>query len=284
LCGQGNTVRPITVEAGADGAPPNMLGAQCISDDDCGSRLFCLAAGSSTIFSEGPANGLCVADCAKGASICTDLDPSSVCRTFDDNGTPNSTSDDVAYCMRGCAIGTPKGIAKCFDRPDVACIAIGAAVSNGTCIPACRNDGDCAPRFCDLASGLCADGARKGTAIGSECSASSSDTCTGFCQVTGSFGMCTGFCSNGNGGCGLSASASAPLDYLCIFPPPGGGAWTGGDFGYCGKLCDCDGDCGRADAVCSPLPPAHASDSGRKGACRSAIANGAPRPGIPCAP
>jgi hypothetical protein len=281
-CGTGQTVPPFTIDAGADGALPNMLGAPCITDDDCGTRLFCLATGSSTIFDEGPANGYCTADCAKDASICTNLDAASTCRTFDDKGTPGSTSDDIAYCTRGCTTGTPSGIEKCFHRPDVACIALGALTTNGSCIPACRNDADCAPRFCDLASGLCADGARKGTEIGSACSASSADTCSGLCRVSGSFGMCSGFCSNGYAGCG--DDTSSPLEHFCVFPQTSGGGWNGGDFGFCGKLCDCNDDCKRSDAVCVALPAAQASATGRKGACRAAIAGGDPITGIACAP
>lgn len=281
-CDPGGTVPPFTIDAGPDGTPPNMLGAPCITDKDCGPRLFCLASGSKTIFDEGPSNGLCVADCAKDATVCADLDPTSICRTFDDAGTPTSPSDDIAYCTRGCTTGAPSGFQKCFGRPDVACIALGPGTTKGTCIPACRNDADCSPRYCDLGSGFCADGPRKGSAIGEACSASTKDTCSGFCNVTGSYGVCSGFCSNGSVGCG--ETSGPPFDQFCVFPQSTDGAWNGGDFGYCGKLCDCDDDCGRADSVCSPLPEAQATGTGRKGVCRSALIGNDPRPGIPCAP
>lgn len=283
-CDKGGTVLPFTIDASTDAALPNLLGAPCLSKADCGPLLDCLDSLSKKIFGEGPANGICVADCSKGASVCTDLDPTSVCRTFDDNGTPTTTSDDIAYCTRGCTAGTASGPDKCFGRPDMACLALGTATSNGTCIPVCRNDADCAPRYCDLASGLCADGPRKGSPIGAVCSATSAGGCQGYCSVgvSTTFAECTGYCSNGNVGCG--ESGGPPYDVFCVTPVSSTGAWSGGDFGYCEKLCDCDGDCGRTDAVCSPLPAAQVTALGKKGACRSAtLPGGDPRPGLACA-
>lgn len=281
VCDKGNTVLPFVIEAGADGRLPNMLGAPCITDADCGPLLHCLTSSSKTIFAEGPANGLCVADCAKDTAACDTIDPSSTCRTFDDNGTTNSTSDDVAYCMRGCTTGTPSGIEKCLDRPDVACIPAGTATTRGACVPTCRNDADCSPRFCDLASGLCADGPRTGSPIGSACSATTKDSCAGFCRGAGTaYSECSGYCSNGQVSCG--ETSGPPFDYLCLAPLTTG-AWAGGDFGYCRKLCDCDADCGRTDAVCSPLPAAEATVAGRKGECRSSMTDaGDPRKGLAC--
>lgn len=280
VCNERNVVPPIVIEAGADGRLPNMLGAPCVIDADCGPELFCLTSKSQTIFGEGPANGLCVADCAKSAAKCAGIDPSSICRTFDDKGTTNSTSDDIAYCTRGCVAGAPAGIEKCFDRPDVACLALGTGVTKGTCIPACRNDTDCSPRYCDLASGLCSDGPRTGSPIGSTCSATARNTCLGFCKGTGAYTECSGYCSNGRGGCG--ESGVAPFNYLCLAPLTTG-PWAEGDFGYCRKLCDCNDDCGRPDAVCSPLAAAQAGAAERKGECRSSTTDaGDPRPGIAC--
>ena len=55
-----------------------------------------------------------------------------------------------------------------------------------------------------------------------------------------------------------------------------------GDLGYCSKLCDCDKDCGRADAVCEPQPSLTAT-TGRHGVCGSAtFPTGAPRKNTPC--
>jgi hypothetical protein len=280
ICGGTNTVPPFVIEAGADGRVPNMLGAPCVVDKDCGPLLFCLTSKSQTIFGGGPANGLCVADCAKDASKCAGLDPSSICRTLDDKGTTNSTSDDVAYCTRGCVVGSPGGIEKCFGRPDVACLALGTGTTNGTCIPACRNDVDCSPRFCDLASGLCMDGPNTGSPIGSTCSATDRDACAGLCRGSGTYTECSGYCSNGQVGCG--ETGEPPFNYLCL-APLGAGPWAAGDFGYCRKLCDCDDDCGRTDSVCSPLASEQATAAGRKGECRSsATSAGDPRPGIAC--
>jgi hypothetical protein len=280
ICNGQGTVPPIIIEAGADGRLPNMLAAPCTVDDDCGTGLFCLTSKSKTIFDEGPANGLCVADCAKDASKCAAIDATSICRTYDDKGTTNSTSDDVAYCTRGCVAGSPAGMEKCLGRPDVACLALSGTTTKGTCIPACRNDADCAPRFCDLGSGLCSDGPRTGSPIGSTCSATDRDACTGFCKGTGTYLECSGYCSNGQVGCG--ESGEPPFNYLCLAPLTTG-SWAAGDFGYCRKLCDCDDDCARADTVCSPLAPAQASAAGRKGECRASTTSaGDPRPGIAC--
>jgi hypothetical protein len=221
-----------------------------------------------------------VADCAKDASKCAAIDATSICRTYDDKGTTNSTSDDVAYCTRGCVAGSPAGMEKCLGRPDVACLALSGTTTKGTCIPACRNDADCAPRFCDLGSGLCSDGPRTGSPIGSTCSATDRDACTGFCKGTGTYLECSGYCSNGQVGCG--EAGEPPFNYLCLAPLTTG-SWAAGDFGYCRKLCDCDDDCARADTVCSPLAPAQASAAGRKGECRASTTSaGDPRPGIAC--
>jgi hypothetical protein len=280
VCDPPKGLPPIIIEAGADGRLPNLLGAPCQTDAECGPLLFCLTSKSQTIFGGGPSNGLCVADCAKDGTKCAGLDPTSICRTFDDKGTTNSTSDDIAYCTRGCVAGSPGGMEKCFDRPDVACLALGTGTTKGTCIPACRNDADCSPRFCNLASGLCTDGPKTGLPIGSTCSATNRDECAGFCRATGTFMECSGYCSNGRVGCG--ESVGPPFNHLCLAPLTTG-QWAEGDFGYCRKLCDCDDDCGRADAVCSPLPAAQANAAGRKGECRASTTSaGDPRTGIAC--
>jgi hypothetical protein len=280
ICGGQPTHSPIVIEAGADGRLPIMLGAPCLVDQDCGPDLFCLTAKSQTVFGGGPANGLCVADCAKDATICTGYDPASICRTFDDNGTPSSTSDDVAYCMRGCTSGSPGGMAKCFDRSDVACLALGDGTTKGACIPACRNDVDCSPRFCDLGTGFCDDGPNTGFPIGSTCGATDRNACAGFCRGTGTYTECSGYCSNGRVGCG--ESGDPPFNHLCLAPLTTG-PWAAGDFGFCRKLCDCNDDCGRTDSVCSPLAAAQAAASGRKGECRSSTTStGDPRAGIAC--
>jgi hypothetical protein len=55
-----------------------------------------------------------------------------------------------------------------------------------------------------------------------------------------------------------------------------------GDLGYCQKLCDCDDDCDRADAVCEQKDTLPAS-TGRLGVCGSReYTNGELRPNTPC--
>ena len=73
---------------------------------------------------------------------------------------------------------------------------------------------------------------------------------------------------------------------LAVDKPAGvlsqGGEGGEGDLGYCARVCDCDDDCGRADAVCEPQGSV-AEETGRQGVCASAVfASGAMRSNFPC--
>jgi len=86
-------------------------------------------------------------------------------------------------------------------------------------------------------------------------------------------------CSFDTSGCGQSQS-SPPFDFYCYLDPSTNSG--PGDLGYCTKLCDCDSDCGRPDAVCQPETTLSAK-TGRAGVCGSTMfASGGPRPNTPC--
>ena len=86
-------------------------------------------------------------------------------------------------------------------------------------------------------------------------------------------------CSFGTAGCGQS-DTRLPLDNFCFLDPTSTSG--SGDLGYCAKVCDCDDDCGRPDAVCEPKP-ALTSKTGRVGVCGSKIfSTGTPRGNTPC--
>jgi hypothetical protein len=86
-------------------------------------------------------------------------------------------------------------------------------------------------------------------------------------------------CSYGTAGCG-DTGATLPLDNFCYLDPTqGAGA---GDLGYCARVCDCDDDCDRDDAVCEPQPDLEAV-TGRAGVCASRnFSSGGSRANIPC--
>lgn len=261
------------------GPNSGLIGAACGSDVNCRRGLACVTSSSTIIKGEGPSGGLCLARCVFGHDFCNAVDARAKCVVLDDRGTP-SPDDDVSYCMPGCAIGVSKDPDKCRSREDLVCTegTLGSGV--GYCRPACRNDTDCKPRYCDIATGLCGDTAPSGDPIGADCMPTNS-TCAGGCFTNvGNYNECSGVCSYGEpGGCG-QARTSPPYDFFCYVDGAiGAGA---GDLGYCSRVCNCDGDCGRPDAVCEPTPDL-TGKTGRSGVCGSkTFANGTPRKNIPC--
>jgi hypothetical protein len=236
---------------------------------------------STDINGEGPSAGFCLAPCPPGGSdsFCAGVDATAKCVTLDDKGT-TSTDDDVVYCMPGCKIGDTKDPDKCRSRPDSVCAEKPEGSRTGYCRPACRNDKDCAPRHCDIGTGLCGDAAPSGDSIGAACDPGNS-ACAGGCfPEANNYAECSGPCSYGEpGGCG-QAQTTPPYDYFCYIDGAlGAGA---GDLGYCARVCSCDNDCGRPDAVCEPTPDI-AGKTGRPGVCGSKMfANGTARKNIPC--
>jgi hypothetical protein len=223
---------------------------------------------------------LCVLDCARDASVCEAADASSKCVVLDDKGTTDK-ADDVAFCLPRCALGDPAtNDDKCRGRIDLVCNEDTAGTGLGYCRPACRADLDCGTRRCDLRTGLCSDMPPAGDPIGAACDVGMSK-CAGGCIDHGSnYAECSGVCSFGTPGCGQDPSAAPPYNFFCYLDPSGrGGA---GDLGYCTRVCDCDDDCARADAVCEPQDSLKAK-TGRAGVCASkTFASGGTRPSIPC--
>ena len=263
------------------GAYSGHLGAACTVKDDCRTGFECIASGSKLIHGEGPSAGMCLAKCLVDHDFCVDFDATSKCFVLDDGGTADA-ADDVAYCLPGCKLGMhPDDKDKCRSRVDLVCSEAVAGSGVGYCRPACGRDLDCAPRTCDIATGLCGDSAPSGDPIGSSCDATSSK-CAGGCIAHGrSYSECSGVCSFGTPGCGQSR-LDPPLDYYCAEDPTTGSGK--GDLGYCSRLCVCDRDCGRPDAVCEPRPDLMAK-TGRAGVCGSkTLSSGAARKSTPCAP
>lgn len=264
----------------AAGPASGLIGADCADDGDCRKGLSCLTAGSTAIHGEGPAAGLCVLDCARDDSVCQKTDAGSTCVVLDDRGT-SATRDDTAFCLPKCTLGDPPANDdKCRGRIDLVCSEETAGTGLGYCRPACRADLDCGSRHCDLRTGLCGDDTPQGDAIGSACDPAM-PKCSGGCIDHGaSYAECSGVCRLNTPGCGQDPAAGAPYDYYCYLDPSGGGGE--GDLGYCTRVCDCDDDCGRDDAVCEPHDKLK-SKTGRAGVCASKVfASGGARPSLAC--
>ncbi len=276
ICGQQNGTPGDGGGLSEKGPHSGLLGAECKSDSDCRKGMTCLGSTTTKIGGEGPGQGMCVVDCSASESDCAKVDPNSVCVQSDpaDKGSPS-------FCYPTCTLGNPAPSSdKCRSRGDLACTEKVAGTGEGYCRPACQNDSECAPRHCDLSTGLCADVAPAGAAVGAACT--SAVACTGGClEHNAAFSECSGACTLGAVGCGQSREQGPPYDAYCLIEPRGAGL---GDLGYCAKVCDCDDECGRADAVCSPTEPSTQRDTGRKGVCSArAYADGSLRPDIPCA-
>jgi hypothetical protein len=257
-----------------------LLGATCSDDGDCRAGSACLTGASTGIDGEGPSAGLCVVDCARNDSVCEDIDAATTCVVLDNRGTTDPL-DDAAFCLPSCTLGDPApSDDKCRGRIDLVCAEDTAETGIGFCRPACRSDVDCDGRRCNLRTGLCADALPEGDPIGSPCDPAASQCAGGCFEHGGSFAECTGVCRLGTPGCGQGPADGPPYDFYCYLDPSNEGGE--GDLGYCARVCDCDDECGRADAVCEPrstLP----EGTGRQGVCASAtFASGAARPGLPC--
>ncbi len=263
------------------GPSSGLLGAACAGPSNCRVGLECVTANSTLIDGEGPSGGMCLARCLPDHDFCQGLDARSRCVVLSDGGTPDELTDDLAYCLPGCSLGTqPNELDKCRGRVDLVCSESSMGSGVGFCVPACRGDVDCPGRVCNLRTGLCGDAPARGDDIGAQCSAEGPDSCAGGCIAHGgSYAECSGVCSYGTAGCGQDQSAF-PLSYYCYLDPAT--ASGNGDLGYCAKLCDCDADCDRPDAVCEPRPTL-TPKTGRKGVCGSkTYPDGTGRKRTPC--
>lgn len=262
------------------GPTSGLPGAACQDDRDCRAGLTCLTADSTNLEGEGPSAGLCLADCARDPSVCDSLYPDTQCVLLDQGETPESADDD-AFCMPSCKVGDPApNDEKCRGRVDLVCAEETAGTGLGYCRPACRADLDCGERYCNLATGLCADAPASGDEIGAACNPAA-PRCAGGCVEHGSsYAECSGVCQLNTPGCGQLPSSKPPYDYWCYLDPSRAGGE--GDLGYCTRTCDCDADCGRPDAVCDAEGEL-AKETGRRGVCASKVyGSGEARPGIPC--
>lgn len=262
------------------GPASGKLGANCRSDGDCRKGSYCLTSGASAVRGEGPSAGLCVADCARDASVCETLDTDSTCVVLNAAETA-SVLDDTAFCLPRCKLGDPApNDDKCRGRVDLVCGEATAGSGEGYCRPACRSDLDCGERQCNPRTGFCGDEPPSGDPIGSACNPADS-RCAGGCIDHGSsWAECSAVCRLNTPGCGQTAASGPPYDFWCYLDPSNAGGV--GDLGYCTRVCDCDDDCGRVDAVCEPHSSLE-SDTSRAGVCASkTYASGEPRDGLPC--
>ena len=262
------------------GPASGLLGASCRDAADCRASYSCLRSDSTDVQGEGPSAGLCVLDCARDATICERADAATQCVVLDDRGTSDAL-DDAAVCLPTCTLGDPKADDdKCRGRIDMVCGEETAGTGLGYCRPACRSDLDCDDRHCNLRTGLCADEQPEGGGIGSACDPTAPE-CSGGCIEHGaSYAECSGVCRLGTPGCGQGTADGPPFNFYCYLDPAGKGGE--GDLGYCAKLCDCDDDCERPDAVCE-AETSLTEATGRKGVCASKVfASGAERPHLAC--
>jgi hypothetical protein len=182
---------------------------------------------------------------------CVDSDPGAICV---------SHASGPAFCFQECAPSRPSFPAQCNGRSELLCLPLSGG-ERGYCAPACQTDGDCAPRACDLGSGLCSDSVSEGAAIGGACSADG-DCAAGLClSLPGQPPACTGLCTLGSiAGCGFGESDSE-RSAACT----GGAAadlGLGLGVGLCQELCDVDEDCLQAESGwgCSPWSTGEGSD------------------------
>jgi hypothetical protein len=248
-----------TGATGGSGPNPN-LGRQCVTQAECGTGLTCITASSGAFAGEGPAKGMCTADCTVDPNVCTDLDPTGICLDF---------GQGTSFCMEGCSFGPDTSTQfdpnKCHGRQEVACTALLDETGNvfPACIPQCNSNADCGGLLCNPETGGCTTSAPTGLSLGTTCTVPASggtDACTGTCTqfVNGSganlVAMCTERCTLGaSPACSWTGNGPAPA--ACLFVSTAildnGGAGIG-DAGSCGLLCDCNSDCKTSALVCRP--------------------------------
>lgn len=244
------------------------VGAECITDRDCGFGLRCYDALSDSLGGGGPAGGYCSLPCSTAAD-CANVDANSGCGAL--GGEP--------LCIRLCEAGPSDPTApKCLGRDDLTCVSLLAlgdeppagARNLGICAPRCGSDSDCGGRRCDLGTGLCMDEVAGGAPLGAACD-SAAECASGVCGApsTAAARFCSAFCTLGVPGCGFDGS-EPKIGAACVLPIVAGEG--DGDRGLCLELCDTADDCLEPGSTCVAEPT-----SGRAGVCvRPALA---PPPG-----
>ncbi len=239
-------------DAGADAGPAGgRLGLACTADAACGAGLICLKATDKLIAGAGgPANGYCTTACAPAA-----VDPCATIGGVCFDYQPVMGGAPQAYCMRTCTFGgstVNERVAKCQNRPDVACVQ-----GNGTtsfCLPTCSQDVDCpAPRKCDLQFNVCMDTVTPGDKVGAHCTVdmtANTTNCAGTCLQFGTAtavtaSMCSSRCVVGElGGCNYvdqTMSAVGGTHGVCAYGSAANA--FAGDLGFCTPECDGNNDC-----------------------------------------
>lgn len=227
------------------GGMSGVIGAACVTNEDCGSVLTCFGPDhDDPSFGGGPAGGFCSRSCSKNED-CPGVN--GVCLKDDDSATGS--------CTIACTIGPPLArdyahpldADKCSGRPDVRC----EKVKNlgAVCLPTCGSDAECGPdRACDPNRAVCVSKKIKGLPTGAACDASTKPTtCAGRCL---SFDVGSAICSSPcalGGSLATSSDCGGPTKGLCAFGPDSNGP---GDVGYCTPSCTAHSDCANPGFWC----------------------------------
>jgi len=231
---------PLTVAVGGS------VAAACASDADCAEGLTCTTSAdiggpfSNGARPGGPQNGYCSRSCNTDAE-CQAADPGAICL---------GPGNGLNHCFASCDATVASFPAQCNGRDDLTCIPLSLDSPRAYCAPACQDDAGCAPRFCNLSTGLCQDEQRTGKPIGAGCS--SGDECAaGVCfALRGQPSVCTGLCTfESPAGCGFAADATE-RDAACVDTAFDDGTGPG----LCTELCNSDSDCEQQAAgwTCTP--------------------------------
>jgi hypothetical protein len=244
--GEGDGALPVPVAVNGSVAVSGSVAAACTTDADCADGLTCTtSADIGGLFSSGaepggPQNGYCSRPCNTDAE-CQAADPGAICLG---PGTGRN------HCFASCDLTLATFPAQCNGRDDLTCIPLALDMPRAYCAPACQDDAACAPRFCNLSTGLCQDDPRTGKAIGAGCT-NGEECAAGVClALRGQPAVCTGLCTfESPAGCGFAADASE-RDAACVDTLLGNGVGPG----LCTELCDADSDCEQQAAgwACTP--------------------------------
>jgi hypothetical protein len=260
-------------------ASPARLGAACSHDSDCPAGASCLSTSGEALFGGAAPSGVCVAPC-DARSACSSY-AGAVCVDVADPTANPDASPAQGTCFETCTVGDTSP-SKCHGAPHVACAPLeGGAAGAGYCRPVCATGADCASGACDPRRGVCVATAPPDTTFGLSCdvrggdggsdassgpdAATATPACDALCVTLGArVSLCSRRCVYGSAGeCG-PASGGLRLGG-CLFPVQGG---TVGDLGYCGELCDCNGDCRDPAFVCDAFDDANLQRAfGRAGVC-----------------